>query len=142
MVAQSMYGKGKSFLGAALLLREKKGYEYVVLHLICQAFEITLKGLLLLRDYDKYNRDLKRSFGHDLKKLASAASREFGVKLKPATLLSELQNLNSLYSTHRLRYGNFHDVLVAPDTIESVAVLRKLAAVIRLTDRHLFSRSK
>lgn len=142
LVAQSMYAKGKSFLGAALLLRQKKGYEYVVLHLICEGIEITLKGLLLLKDYDKYKSRLKRPFGHNLEKLSKAASTEFGVRLRSATLLAELEKLNSLYSSHMLRYGNFHDVLVSPHTIQGDAVLRKIAAVIRLADRHLFPKSR
>ena len=45
VVAESMYAKGKAFLGAAILLRSKNGHEYVVLHLLCHGIEITLKGL-------------------------------------------------------------------------------------------------
>ncbi len=59
MVAELMYAKGKSFIGAVLLLRQRQGYEYVVLHLFCQGIEITLKGLLLIKDYDKYKGKLK-----------------------------------------------------------------------------------
>ena len=47
LVAESMYAKGKGFLGAALLLRREGGYGYVVLQLLCQGVEITLKALLL-----------------------------------------------------------------------------------------------
>ena len=59
-VAASMYSKGKNFLGAALLRRQNAGYEYVVLHLICQGAEITLKGLLLFKDFEKYKPKLRK----------------------------------------------------------------------------------
>ena len=60
MVAESMYVKGKVFLGAAVLLRQKGGYEFVVLHLLCQGIEVVLKGLLLAIDYDKFNPSSRR----------------------------------------------------------------------------------
>jgi hypothetical protein len=50
-IAAAMYVKGKNFLGAAMLLRQKGGYEYVVLHLMCQGIEITLKAFLLFKDH-------------------------------------------------------------------------------------------
>ncbi len=42
-----MYAKGKAFLGAAIFLRKKNGYDFVVLHLIFQGVVVMLKGLLL-----------------------------------------------------------------------------------------------
>jgi len=72
VVAESMYAKGKSFIGAALLLRQWEGYEYVVLYLLCQGIEITLKGLLLMKDYDRYKGKLKPVFGHNIKELVTA----------------------------------------------------------------------
>ena len=49
----------------------------------------------------------------------------------------ELEALNSLYSIHWLRYGTFYDILVNPETIASDLTLRRIAAVIRLADRHV-----
>lgn len=143
LIAESMYVKGKSFLGAAILLRQGMGYEFVVLHLLCQGIEITLKGLLLYKDYNKYINRLKPSkkdttaFGHDLEKLAEAATSEFGVRPMRHDLVVELKKLNTLYSSHRLRYGTFFDILVNPDTIENRNILRKIAAAIRLADRYV-----
>ncbi len=143
LVAESMYAKGKNFLGAAVLLRKEKGYEYVVLHLLCQGVEIVLKALLIYKDYNKYKSRLKwkkkdaTTFGHDLKKLAEETAGEFEVRPIKQDLRVELENLNSLYSSHQLRYGTFYDVLVDPHTIESRNVLRKIVAVIRLADRHI-----
>ena len=142
MVAESMYAKGKSFIGAALLLRQRQGYEYVVLHLLCQGIEITLKGLLLIKDYDKYKGKLKPAFDHNIKKLAAATISEFSVRPTRPALEAELEMLSSLYSSHRLRYGTFYDVLVNPETIQSRLALRKIAAVIRLADRHVLAKSK
>jgi len=101
--ALSMYSKGKSFLGAAILVRQAGGYEYVVLHLLCQGIEIVLKAILLIRNFDRYSGKLKR-YGHDLGKLSAAVITEFD-RLKPIgpALATELAALNSLYSTHRLR---------------------------------------
>ena len=137
MAAESMYAKGKSFLAAADLLRQRGGYEYVVLHLICQGVEITLKALLLFKNYDHYRGQLKKPLGHDLKKLATIASTEFGVRPMSKTLATELETLNSLYSNHWLRYGTFYDILVNPTAIASDLTLRRIAAVIRLADRHI-----
>lgn len=141
MVAESMYAKGKSFIGAALLLRQRQGYEYVVLHLLCQGIEITLKGLLLIKDYDKYKGKLK-VFGHNIENLVEAARKEFSVHSMRPALEAELKKLSSLYSSQRLRYGTFYDVLVNPETIQSWLTLRKITAVVRLADRHILAQSK
>lgn len=114
MVAESMYAKGGSFIGAALLLRQRQGYEYMVLQL-CQGIEITLKGLLLVKDYDKYKGKLK-VFGHNIENLVEAARKEFSVHSMRPTLEAELKKLSSLYSSQRLRYGTFYDVLVNPES--------------------------
>src|SRR6266852_9474760 len=106
VVAESMYAKGKSFLAAAVLLRQRGGYEYVVLHLICQGIEITLKALLLFRDYDCHKGQLRKPLDHNLNRIVTAAS------LRPISgaLAIELATLNSLYSKHLLRYGTFYDI--------------------------------
>lgn len=137
MVAESMYAKGKSFVGAALLLRRRGGYEYVVLHLMCQGVEIVLKAMLLFRNYDSYKKRLKKDFGHDLEKLATGVIDEFGLHSLREDVATELKHLNSLYSKHLLRYGSFHDRLVNPSSIASRLVLRKIYAAIRLGDRSL-----
>lgn len=141
MVAESMYVKGKSFIGAALLLRRRQGYEYVVLHLLGQGIEITLKGLLLIKNYDKYKGKLKK-FGHNIENLVEVARKEFIVHSMRPALEAELKQLSSLYSSQRLRYGTFYDVLVNPETIQSRLTLRKITAVVRLADRYILAQSK
>jgi len=79
-VALSMYRKGQAFGAAAVLLNrhgESDEKEYVVLHLLCQSIEGVLKGLLLLKDYDKYSGRLKKPFGHNIFKIATESSKAF-----------------------------------------------------------------
>jgi len=134
MVTESMYAKGNAFLGAAILLRQMGGYEYVVLHLICQGIEITLKGLLLAIDYDRFRPELKR-LSHNLLAVAEAVISVVGLAPMRPHLKSELEGLNRLYSQHLLRYGSVHDILVDPKTIPSKIVLRRMVAVLRLVKR-------
>jgi len=142
LVGMSMYSKGKAFVGAALLLDSQCASEptdYVVLYLLCQGFEVTLKGLLLLRDYDRFEGRLQKPIGHNLVKLANSASKAFGIKPVSPALMNELAGVNSLYSspTQFLRYGNEHDIPVDPRTVTRNRIFHRLAAVIRLAEREL-----
>lgn len=134
LIALSMSEKGKSFIGAALLLRKQGGYEYVVLHLLCQGIEVLGKGYLLLQNYDKYEPQL-RSIGHNLDKLLREVEQVSGINLRARGVQSEVTELNQLYSQHLLRYGSAMDVFIDPKTISSNRVLRRLAAVLRYADR-------
>ena len=117
-------------------LRQQKGDEYAVLHLLCQGIEIVLKALLLLRDFDKY-QPLLKTYGHNLIRLAAATQTEFKLDpLRPA-VLNELKELNRLYSQHLLRYDLLTDALVDPTSIPSKLVLQRALAVLRLADREL-----
>lgn len=139
LVAESMYAKGGNFFGAAILLRQKGGYEYVVLHLLCQGLEIVVKALLLMRDYDRYKPMLKSKggFGHDLEKLVAAAVTEFRLRPLSSGEAAELRTLNGLYSNHLLRYGSGYDILVDASTIASKRIFRKMVATLRLARRYL-----
>lgn len=134
LVAASMYTKGKAFLGAAMLLRQKSGYEFVVLHLLCQGIEVTLKGILLFIDYDKYKPKL-RQISHDLLRVSEAAALAAGLPSLKNDIRAELEILSNLYSKHLLRYGSGYDILVDPGSISSHRVLHRMAAVLRLVER-------
>ena len=136
-ISMSMYLKGKNFLAAAMLLRKNNGYEYVVLHLLCQGIEITLKALLLRANYDKYKTKLRKygRSGHDLVPLVADALEEFNLKPLKPNLESELSSLAALYSSHSLRYVSLYDVFVDPKSIKSDLVLRRTAALVRLSER-------
>lgn len=141
LVAASMYNKGKHFIAAAILLRQKGGYEYVVLHLLCQGIEITLKSFLLFLDYDKFQPKLRR-YGHDLIKVASDVL--LALKLHPLKkpLEVEFNSLSALYSDQRLRYGTGYDIFVDPNSIKSDLVMRRVAATLRLAERTLLRNSE
>jgi hypothetical protein len=133
MVATSMYTKGKAFLGAAILLRQTGGYEFIVLHLLCQGIEVALKGILLLIDYDKYKPKIRR-IGHNLSSVSDAAIKAAGLSSLRPDVRAELAVLSNLYSQHLLRYGSGYDILVNPSTIPSQRVLRRMVAVLRLVE--------
>jgi hypothetical protein len=136
-VAGSMYQKGKSFLGAALELHSKPGHEYVTLHLLCQGIENLLKGLLVLKAFDKYNPLLTTTLRHNLERLEATVRQEFGLRPPNSKLAREFQHLSRLYSSHLLRYGNVRDIFVDASTIQSDRVWRRVATVLRLAERHL-----
>jgi hypothetical protein len=139
-VTESMYLKGKAFIGAAILLRRQapssEETDYVFLHLLCQGIEITLKGLLLHKDYDKYfGRLKKKPLHHNLFEIAKEASSAYGFKPMRAGLADELRTLSNPYSEHLLRYGGEYDIVVDPRTIPRDKVLRRFKAAIRLAER-------
>lgn len=58
LMGMLQFRKGAHFIGAALLLRQHGGEEYVVLHNLCQGLELIIKGLLLVKDFDSYRPKL------------------------------------------------------------------------------------
>jgi hypothetical protein len=130
-IALYMCEKGKSFLGAALLLREQGGYEYPVLHLICQGMEVLGKGYLLLENYDLYQPKLK-TYGHNLNSLIMEIEIVSGLKILKPDVQNELERINSLYSKHLLRYASGLDVFIDPKSISSDRLLARIVALLRL----------
>lgn len=138
LLAQSMYAKGRAFLGAAILVKRcsrDEATESVALHLLCQGIEVTLKGLLLLANYDAQAAKLKNRYGHNLTKVAKAAASEYGLNPLSKDLVSELEALNEMYSAHRLRYGTIGDIFINPRSLSRRLVTRRISAVVKLADR-------
>jgi hypothetical protein len=138
-IALAMYVRGKAFIGSAILLKRQANSEpmhYVVLHLLCQGIEVTLKGLLLLHDYDQYKSKL-RPIGHDLWRAACEASAAFGFNEPDGNVAKELKELNTLYSKHLMRYSSVVDILIDPRSVASHKVLRRVGAAIRIAEREL-----
>ena len=134
-IAQAAYMRGQEFIKAALLLRKSSGYEYVVLHLLCQGFEILIKGLLLMKGSHN-SKDLK-DIGHNLTKLVEQARSQFRLNpLNPSTQ-KEVDNLGGWFASQKLRYGGGHDLLIDPATIQSRRFLKLTYAVMRLAGRHM-----
>lgn len=132
VVATAMFEKGVSFVGAAVLLRDKEGYEQVVLHLICQGLENILKSILLLEDFHKYRKYIKNNIGHDLEKAVQEV-----IKVKHSSgitieLSDEIARINCFYKGHWLKYGTMADILMSTQNIDSELVQIKLLQLIKV----------
>ena len=145
-LAGLMYRKGQGFAVAAMLFHERKtqlansdaAFESVFLHLVCQAIEVTLKGLLLFRDYDRYQPMLK-ALGHNLDKVVQETLAAYCLNPMRPALEKELVQLNAFYSRHLLRYSSIRDHFNNPHAIERDMIVRRLRACLRLADRELES---
>ena len=140
LVAHAMFDKGKHFLAAAVLLLKQNGHPEVVRHLLAQGLEVIQKGLLLAKDYDRYQPRLKYKLGHSLVRGSNALRACYGFRPLQTDVLRELQKLSAYYEDHLLRYGTIEDLLGAGGrelAIERVA--RRTVALVRFGNR-LFSR--
>lgn len=136
-IGSVMFDKGRAFLHAAVLLEQNGGDRSASTYLWCQGFEVCLKGLLLLRDYDTYQPLLKK-IRHDLVRLAETTLTAYGRRSLPSAVLGELTRLNNLYKGEQfLRYGTGYDLFLNFETIPTNEVKRFLVRVVRLTDRVL-----
>jgi hypothetical protein len=138
MIAKSRYHRGMLYLQAAALLQGHSGYSYVVGQLICQSREIILKALILLKDYDKYEPQLPyRPYGHNLVRLSEEASLLYNLPIMRKSLRQELEELNELYKSQFLRYGDARDFLVDPNTIKDTRVISRFRACLRVAEREM-----
>lgn len=133
-VARAMVERSKSFLGAAVLLKQHSGNGYVWRYLLCQGIEVLLKGLLLLKSYNTYNGKL-RTIGHNLLTAADHCAVAYSQRAPHGRLREELLGLQQLYGSHRLRYATGLDLLVAPESIPVARVLKRTVAVLRVYGR-------
>jgi hypothetical protein len=131
-IGYEMFQKGEHFLAAAILLHRHKGHQEVVIHLLCQGIEIVQKGMLLFRDFDKYEPKLQSPLGHNLIRGSKSFCEAFRLKpLKKATQ-QELELLNNYYCKHLLRYGGIHDIFGrGGQDLEFQRVIRRAAALKR-----------
>jgi hypothetical protein len=136
MVAHAMFHRGKQFIQGAILLDREDAYHYVVLHLFCQGLEIILKGLLLLRNYDLYEPQLK-NIRHNLIKAAEKVRVEFGSKPLREDIMDQLKKLNNLYGRQLLRYGSSLDIFIDPKQIPSNLIFKKTIQLIMIGNRIL-----
>lgn len=139
MIVQAEYAKGKSFLGAAILLRQRacsEADEYVFRHLLCQAIELILKSVLLTVNYDRFQPQLATKLGHRLLKIADEVCAVCGIAPLRAPIAKELHLLDQVFSTHRLRYASALDVLVSPESIHYRKTMHRLAALVRVIERN------
>lgn len=137
-ISKWMLYRGHSFLKSAILLKQSGGSHDVELYNVCQGTEVVLKGLLLLKVYDKYKPLLpkRKIFGHNLVKLANAAIFEYGVKELSTDETNELELLNIYYNNHFLRYAGAHDIFFPATSVEYGLTIRKLMACIKIASRN------
>ncbi len=136
-IASWMLERGHSFLKSAILLKRAEGSKDVELYNVCQGIEVTLKGLLLLSEYDKFNPLLKRTYGHRLVKLGNAVISEYGIKPLSEKESEELVKLDNYYRRNYLRYAGIHDIFLPSGKLEYNHLLKKLVAAYRMIDREL-----
>ena len=137
IIAYSMYRRGERFIGAALLLRKQVGFsDYVGLHLTCTGLEVTLKGILLFKNFNQHWPKL-RQYGHNLDKLSRMTIEEFNQNRMRPEIGSELMALNKFYSEHLTRYAGLHDIFISPKSIAHERILRRILALVRLAKRQI-----
>lgn len=134
LIATAMYNRGKEFIAASLLLKQRGRYGFVTLHLLCQGIEIILKAILLKVDYDYYRPRL-RTVGHDLLEAGNKVVSATNSKRLSSQLVKELRLLNDYYSGHHLRYASNVDIFIDPGGISSDRTWRRMAALIRYLER-------
>ncbi len=133
-IAASMYDKGRSFIGAAILLAQHGGHPGVVRHLLCQGIEIILKAMLLRRDYDQYALRLSK-LGHNLLRVVGAARSATGLHLFMHGAQAELAELGKFYSATQLRYGGPIDIFIDQSSIPVARTVRHCRALLTYLER-------
>jgi hypothetical protein len=137
-VAVSTLKKGENFIRAALLLRKNNSEENVVLSMICQGIENILKGLLLVKDYVKYEPLLHRKFGKNLMRLYYRTRKEYNITNIDSKAVNELQILAYLYKNQFLHYGHLINLLNDDKAFESGHLLRKLFQILAYIKRKVY----
>jgi hypothetical protein len=140
-VAYAMIHRGGNFALSGMFLEKRGGYPFVILHLLCQGLEISMKGLLLYIDYDKYEPllkgDGKDKINHDLVKGMDYVYSEIRSKKLIGEDREKLTYLNSLYRKHLLRYASPLDLFEPPESHYYGFVGRKCIAIFRYWRRYL-----
>ena len=137
-VAVDTLKKGENFIRTALLLRKNNSDENVVLSMICQGIENILKGLLLAKDYVRYEPLLKRKFGKNLLRLYYRTKKEYRISNLDARAVNELQILAYLYKNQFLHYGHLINLLNDDKAFESGHLLRKLFQILAYVKRKIY----
>ncbi len=140
--ADTMFRTGHTYMASAATFADKiraqlpvdDGPEWAWLQLWCQGIEVCLKGVLLFKNYDHFEPELKK-LHHDIFKVARAALVAFGLSPMRPEVAKELKFISKLYAKESLRYGVFFDPTLDPRSIPSDRVVRKMIAAVRLAYR-------
>jgi hypothetical protein len=139
MVAHAMFDKGMEFIVASIFLDQNSRGQNgtVVLHLLAQGLEVIQKALLLARDYNTYQPQLRKPLGHDLLKGAEALRAAYNLRPMKRELDLELRALNWHYRNHLLRYGGIHDILGATSRqLKCQLIFKRVSVLARLGKKH------
>lgn len=137
-IAVETLKKGENFIRTALLLRKNNSDENVVLSMICQGIENILKGLLLSKDYVRYEPLLRRKFGKNLLRLYYRTTKEYRIYNLDARAVNELKILAYLYKNQFLHYGHLINLLNDDKAFESGHLLRKLFQILNYVKKKLY----
>ena len=137
-IAVETLKKGENFIRTALLLRKNNSDENVVLSMICQGIENILKGLLLAKDYVRYEPLLRRKFGKNLLRLYYRTRKEYKIKNLDARAVNELQILAYLYKNQFLHYGHLINLLNDDKAFESGHLLKKLFQILAYVKKRIY----
>ncbi len=137
-VAVETLKKGENFIRTALLLRKNNSEENVVLSMICQGIENILKGLLLAKDYVRYEPLLRKKFGKNLLRLYYRTRKEYKIKHLDGRAVNELQILAYLYKNQFLHYGHLINLLNDDKAFESGHLLRKLFQILAYVKKKIY----
>ena len=137
-IAVETLKKGENFIRTALLLRKNNSDENVVLSMICQGIENILKGLLLAKDYVRYEPLLRRKFGKNLLRLYYRTRKEYKIKNLDARAVNELQILAYLYKNQFLHYGHLINLLNDDRAFESGHLLKKLFQILAYVKKKIY----
>jgi hypothetical protein len=135
MVARDMVARGQHFFASAILLKQHAGHPYVWRHNFCQGIEVLMKGLLLVKDFDRYWPRM-RGFGHKLLDVCDETSAAYGIPKPAGEIRGEIEYLSRFYQQHWLRYASGVANLIDANSIAYERTLRRLVAVQRLLSRH------
>ncbi len=137
-IAVSTLKKGENFIRAALLLRRNNSEENVVLSMICQGIENILKGLLLSKDFVRYEPLLRKKFGKNLLRLYYRTRKEYNITNLDSRAVNELQILAYLYKNQFLHYGHLINLLNDDKAFESGHLLKKLFQILAYVKRKIY----
>ncbi|MDB4988662.1 MAG: hypothetical protein JWN04_3840 [Myxococcaceae bacterium] len=132
----SLYEKGGHFAAAGVLLQRNGRNGFVVQHLFCQALELMLKGLIIVKN-DKVTEKQLKGLGHDIEKLATHVRSVYGLSALSKHAAKELTDLTIDFTLHQLRYGSRADVLFGPPVDAQNRLRRLVFAIARRAERHL-----
>ncbi len=137
-IAIATLKKGENFIRTALLLRKNNSEENVVLSMICQGIENILKGLLLVKDFVRYEPLLRRKFGKNLLRLYYRTRKEYNISNLDARAVNELQILAYLYKNQFLHYGHLINLLNDDKAFESGHLLKKLFQILAYVKKRIY----